>query len=176
MSKAGPMFFASKEIEMPNKIKISGMVTDQAEKPVMSMVICIYRDSKLLDRISTDETGHYMVELGAGLPVTICFNPGQSMLNKTKYNPSVVANLPARKDAVIDRIVLEAGMDGTQETFMDAIAAYGFLATWRDRGIETSDTGSAPLKLAMIKMLTPVVADFQIALSDYFRSLPEEET
>jgi hypothetical protein len=170
------MFFASKEIEMPHKIKISGTVTDQTETPVMSMVICLYRRSELIDRISTDEAGRYTVELEAGPPVTICFNPGQSMLNKTKYNPSVVANVPAKNDAVIDRMILEAGMDGTQETFMDAIAAYGFLATWRDRGIETSDTGSAPLKLGMIKMLTPVVADFQNALSNYFRSLPEEET
>jgi hypothetical protein len=87
----------------------------------------------------------------------------------------VVANVPGNKDAVIDRILLEAGKDGTQETFMDAVAAYGFLASWTDRGIETSDTGSAPLKLGMLKMTTPVVSDFQRELSGYFRGLPEAE-
>jgi hypothetical protein len=173
---SGPMFFASKEIVMPQTITFAGTVIDQAEKPVMSMVICLYRDSRLIDRISTDESGNYIVEIPAGSPVTLCFNPGQSILNKTKYNASVVANVPAKKDAVIDRVLLEAGMDGTQETFMDAIAAYGFLSTWRDRGIETSDTGSAPLKLGMIKMMTPVVAAFQSSLSDYFRSLPDEDS
>ncbi len=160
---------------MPHKITISGIVADQAEKPVANMVICIYRKAGLIDRISTDEAGRYSAELSSGAPVTLCFNPGQSMINKTKYNPSVVANVPGNRDAVIDRILLEAGHDGTQETFMDAIAAYGFLASWTDRGVETSDTGSAPLKLGMIKMTTPVVADFQSALSDYFQSLPEDE-
>jgi hypothetical protein len=160
---------------MPQPITISGTVSDQAEKPVANMVICLYRKSGLIDRISTDEAGRYSTELSSGAPVTLCFNPGQSMINKTKYNPSVVANVPGNKDAVIDRILLEAGKDGTQETFMDAVAAYGFLASWTDRGIETSDTGSAPLKLGMLKMTTPVVSDFQRELSGYFRGLPEAE-
>jgi hypothetical protein len=139
----------------------------------MSMVVCVYRKKGLIDRISTDEAGRYFADLPSGDPVALCFNPGQSMLNKTKYNPSVVANVPGSKDTVIDRILMEDGMDGTQETFMDAIAAYGFLASWTDRGRETSDTGSASLKLGMIKMTTPVVSDFQRALSAYFSALPE---
>lgn len=159
---------------MPHVITISGTVTDQAEKPITSMVICLYRDSKLIDRISTDEAGRYSADIQAGTPVTLCFNPGQSMVNKTVYNASVVANVVARENSVINRVLLEAGHDGSQETFMDAIAAYGFMATWRDRGIETSDTGSAPLKLGMIKMLTPVVSDFQRSLSQYLQKLPEE--
>jgi hypothetical protein len=169
------MFFAPKEIEMPRQITYSGTVTDQAQQPVTSMVICLYRKRELIDRISTDESGAYSVEVSEGEPVTLCFNPGQSMINKTKYNPSVVANVPGNKDAVIDRVLLGAGMDGSQESFMDAIAAYGFLASWTARGLETSDTGSAPLKLGMIKMTTPVVTQFQRALSDYFRSLPADE-
>jgi hypothetical protein len=168
------MFFNSKEIEMPQRITISGLVTDQNAQPIPAMVICAYRNDAIIDRTSTNEAGSYSAEVTAGAPVTLCFNPGATMLNRTKFNPSVVANVPGNKDAVIDRVLLEAGSGGSQETFMDAIAAYGYLATWRDRGVQTSDTESAPGKLGMIKMTTPVVAAFQEALSDYFRKLPPD--
>ena len=158
---------------MPQNITISGTVADQNDAPIMSMVVCVYRNGKIIGRTSTDERGCYTSEAPAGSPLTLCFNPGQTITNREKYNPSVVANVPGGKDAVIDRILLEAGMDGSQETFMDAIAAYGFLAVWTNRKVETSDVSSAPLKLGMIKMTTRVVSAFQDGLSDYFRAIPE---
>jgi hypothetical protein len=92
-----------------------------------------------------------------------------SLNNARDWHPSVVANLEATKDLVLDRLLMRVGMGDSETAAMDALAAYQFCATWTARDPTRAYAEYAALRVSQMKFVTEVLREVQRRLEAHFR-------
>jgi hypothetical protein len=158
---------------MTEKISISGQVRDFQEQPIAMIKIIVYRDDRQIDHVFTDEEGMYEISIPPGSLITILFNTHPTLVNATKWHPSVVANLEAKQDIVLNRFLLKAGQGDSQATFIDALAAYEFCAFWEGNNPHYAET--VPLRMGMMKFISPFLHRIRGELSNFFSELGKQK-
>jgi len=131
--------------------------------------VSVYRDTRLVDYGYTNEAGKYEVSVPTGAPITVCFDTHWSLNNARDWHPSVVANMEATKDIVLDRFLMRVGMGDSETAAMDALAAYQFCATWTAREPNRAYAEYAALRVSQMKFVTEVLGDVQRTLEKHFR-------
>ena len=156
---------------MAEDISISGKVQGydgHDRKPIHMIKVAIYRDRQLVDRVYTDEEGWYMVSVPAGEPITVCFDTHASLTNAREWHPSVVANVDATQDVLLDRVLMRVGTISSETAAIDALAAYQFCAMWADADPHRGYAEHAAARLAMMKFTVGVLLDICNRLQEHF--------
>jgi hypothetical protein len=115
-------------------VSVSGMVQSGDGAPIPMIKVTIYRDDREVTHAFTGEDGKYVVGVANGKPITIRFDTHYSLNNAKDWHPSVVANVSAVKDVVLDRVLLRVGHGDGFTAFIDALSGYEFGAFCEDRG------------------------------------------
>ena len=149
-------------------IDISGTVHATDGQPIFMIQVGVYRDSRELDHVFTDNDGKYKTSAPSGSPITIRFDTHETLNNAADWHPSVVANIDATKDISLDRILARVGTSTDAETSIDALNGYEFGAFWEDRQPNKEYAESALRRLSMIKVPT-IVQDWAHSLKDHFQ-------
>jgi hypothetical protein len=104
-----------------------------------------------------------------GEPITVRFDTHYSLTNARDWHPSVVANVDATHDIVLNRFLFRVGTDeGGQTGFVDALTAYQFCAMWTAGGSEPEYAESALNRLGPFKLTTRVLEDIRQVLIEHF--------
>lgn len=150
-------------------IAVTGVVRSTNDKPIFMIEVTAYRDSQELKHVFTHEDGRYEMSVPGGKPLTLRFDTHDTLNNAIDWHPSVVANVDAAKDIVLDRKLLQAG-DGVDEvTFIDALNGYEFGAYWEEQIPSQGYARSVLARIGMMKIKTPVIAEFWGKLKDHFQ-------
>jgi hypothetical protein len=148
---------------------ISGLVRGYDRTPIHMIEVTIYRDTRVVDRVYTDEEGKYEVSVPMGEPITVRFDTHWSLTNARAWHPSVVANLEATKDIALDRFLMRVGMGDSETAAIDALTAYQFCAMWAAGDPNPAYGEYAALRISQMKFITPVLRDVQQTLEEHFR-------
>jgi hypothetical protein len=154
---------------MAEDITISGQLRSYDQKPIFMIKVTVYRDEHFVDHGYTNEEGRYAVSVPIGEPITLRFDTHYSLTNARDWHPSVVANVDATHDIVLNRFLLRVGTDeGGQTGFVDALTAYQFCAMWTAEGLEPEYAESAVRRLGPFKLTTRVLQDIRQVLQEHF--------
>ena len=174
---AGPIVTALvrkvlKDVSISESISISGQVKDFQEQPISNIKVTIYRDDHEIDHVFTDENGKYDISIPKGNLITIRFDTHPTLVNAKDWHPSVVANLEAKQDIVINRFLLKAGRGVDQATFIDVLAAYEFSAFWEKNNPHYAET--VLVRMGMMKLISLILQKIHGELDDFFRELSKK--
>jgi hypothetical protein len=154
---------------MAEDITISGQLRSYDQKPIFMIEVTVYRDEHFVDHGYTNEEGRYEVSVPRGEPITVRFDTHYSLTNARDWHPSVVANVDATHDIVLNRFLLRVGTDdGGQAGFVDVLAAYQFCAMWTAGGSEPEYAETAVSRLAQLKVTEDVLLDIWRLLLEHF--------
>jgi hypothetical protein len=139
---------------MAENITISGQLRSYDQTPIYMIKVTVYRDRHFIHHGYTNEEGRYEVSVPMGEPISVRFDTHHSLTNARDWHPSVVANVDATHDIVLNRFLFRVGTDeGGQTGFVDALTADRLLldksGTLRDcpRLVTTS---SCPLSVSSV--------------------------
>ncbi|MEU6593995.1 carboxypeptidase regulatory-like domain-containing protein [Streptomyces sp. NPDC046881] len=139
--------------------------------------VSVYRpDLTLIDHTYTNDDGHYSVDVPAGELVTVRFDTHHTLVNARRWQPSLVANVPADDHTALDRYLLPVGDFADTATGVDVLAAF-LLATASHEDAdgdapEESYASAARARLSQIKENTPFLDDVRQVLVRYFEHGP----
>jgi hypothetical protein len=150
-------------------VSVSGMVQSGDGAPIPMIKVTIYRDDREVTHAFTGEDGKYVVGVANGKPITIRFDTHYSANNAKDWHPSVVANVSAVKDVVLDRVLLRVGHGDGFTTFIDALSGYEFGAFCEEREPNQAYAQSAAERLGPMKLPISILQEFQRKLADHFR-------
>ena len=154
---------------MAEDITISGQLRSYDQKPIFMIRVTVYRDEHFVDHGFTNEEGRCKVSVLIGEPITVRFDTHYSLTNARDWHPSVVANVDATHDIVLNRFLLRVGTDeGGQTGFVDALTAYQFCAMWTAGGLEPEYAESALNRLGPFKLTTRALEDIRQVLIEHF--------
>jgi hypothetical protein len=154
---------------MAENITISGQLRSYDLRPIFMIKVTVYRDRLNLAHVFTNEGGDYTISVPTGEPITIRFDTHYSITNAGDWHPSVVANVDATHDIVLDRFLFRVGTDEAGQTgFVDALTAYQFCAMWTADGLEPEYAESAVRRLGPFKLTTGVLQDIRQVLQEHF--------
>ena len=154
---------------MAENITISGQVRSYDQTPIFMIKVTVYRDRQNVAHVFTNEEGKYTISVPMGEPITVRFDTHHSITNAGDWHPSVVANVDATHDIVLNRFLLRVGTDeGGQTGFVDALTAYQFCAMWTAEGLEPEYAESAVRRLGPFKLTTRVLQDIRQVLQEHF--------
>jgi hypothetical protein len=108
--------------------------------------VTVYRDTRFVAKVYTNEEGTYEVSVPTGEPMTVRFHTHWSLNNAREWHPSVMANTEATKDIVLDRLPMRMGMGDSETTAIGALTAYQFCACGRPE-TRTLRMPSTPLRV-----------------------------
>jgi hypothetical protein len=155
---------------MAENITISGQLRSYDQTPISMIKVTVYRDQQYLLHEYTNAEGRYKVSVPKGAPLTVRFDTHHSLTNAKDWHPSVVANIDATHDTVLNRLLFRVGTDeGGQAGFVDALAAYQFCAMWTAGDAEPEYAESALSRLGAFKLTTRVLEDIRQVLLKHFR-------
>jgi hypothetical protein len=160
------------QASMSENISISGQVKDFQEQPISNIKVTIYRDDHEINHVFTDENGRYDISIPKGNLITIRFDTHPTLVNAKDWHPSVVANLEAKQDLMLNRFLLKSGQGFDQMTFIDALAGYEFSAFWEENN--SSYAESVLVRMGMMKLISPVLQKIHRELDDFFRELSKQ--
>jgi len=154
---------------MAENITISGQLRSCDQTPIFMIKVTVYRDQQFVRHGYTNEEGRYEVSVPMGEPITVRFDTHYSLTNARDWHPSVVANVDATHDIVLNRFLFRVGTDeGGQTGFVDALTAYQFCAMWTAGGSEPEYAESALNRLGPFKLTTRVLEDIRQVLIEHF--------
>lgn len=153
---------------MSEEITISGQVCDYDRMPIHMIQVTVYRDRQFVKRVYTNEEGKYSVSVPLGEPITVRFDVHWSLTNAKEWHPSVIANIDAKQDISLDRLLMRVGTGVSETAAIDALAAYQFCAMWAETDVEPTYAEYAHSRLAMMKVVTEVLQEFQVKLQKHF--------
>jgi hypothetical protein len=151
---------------MPEDISIFGQVRGYDETPIHMIRVTVYRDYEL-NHEYTNEEGKYSISVPPGAPITVRFDTHYSLTNAQKWHPSVVANLDAKQDVILNRFLLEVGQYGPDMVVIDALAAYQFSAVWNAADSNPEYAKHAAARLGMMKVPS-VLGSVYTKIRDHF--------
>jgi hypothetical protein len=154
-------------------ISIRGKVQGYDDKPIFNIKVSVYNDKDLLTHGFTGEDGTYAITLPASKIVTVRFDTSTSLNNSRAWHPSVVANIGAEKDLLLDRRLMGVGMGLSETAAIDALHGYEFAALWirvepADEQVAYAETAGA--RIGMLKLATPILTDMEQKLRNYFNN------
>ena len=155
---------------MAEDISIFGQVRAYDETPIHMIRVTVYRDPEAayeLDHEYTNEEGRYSISVPLGAPITVRFDTHYSLNNARKWHPSVVANLDAKQDVMLNRFLLEVGQYGPYMVVIDALAAYQFSAVWNTADSKREYAEHAVARLGMMKVPS-VLGSIYTKIRDHF--------
>jgi post-segregation antitoxin (ccd killing protein) len=158
-------------------ISIRGKVQEYDDKPIFNIKVSVYDDETLLTHGFTGEDGTYAITLPATKIVTVRFDTSTSLNNSRAWHPSVVANISAEKDVLLDRRLMGVGMGLTETAAIDALHGYEFAALWikaEPAANQAAYAETAGARIGMLKLVTPVLRDMEQKLRDYFNNYVPE--
>ena len=125
----------------------------------------------LLTHTFTGEDGTYEITLPARKIVTVRFDTNTSLNNSRAWHPSVVANISAEKDVLLDRRLMGVGMGLTETAAIDALHGYEFAALWlkadpADNQAAYAETAGA--RIGELKLASQILTDMEEKLRNYF--------
>lgn len=163
---------------MSEEISIHGKVQDYNQKPIFMIQVSAWllREDKFsyaeVNRAYTNEDGIYELSVMPGTPITMRFDTHWSLVNAKEWHPSVVANIDAKQDIILNRSLMRVGTGGDDIATLDAFTAYQFCAMWtakeKDRESARTYAESAASRLSQMKMPLPEFAEFQQKLIEFF--------
>jgi hypothetical protein len=154
---------------MAEDISISGQVRGYNRTPIHMIKVTVYRDQQYVAHVYTNEEGKYEVSTSTGEPISIRFDTHWSLTNARDWHPSVVANVDATKDIVLDRILMRVGAVESETGAIDALTAYQFCAMWTAGDSEPQYAEYAAFRVSQIKFTIEVLLDVQNKLQEHFR-------
>jgi hypothetical protein len=184
MSKEGPVIFQDVKAKgllkhiiiggvfmstLADTIAISGQVRGYDRTPIHMIEVTVYRDTRFVTRAYTNEEGRYEVSVPAGEPITVRFDTHWSLTNAQEWHPSVVANIDAKNDIVLDRFLMRVGMGVSETAAIDALSAYQFCAMWTTGDAEPGYAEYAAMRVSRMKLITEAMRDIQQKLEEHFR-------
>ena len=113
--------------------------------------------------------GKYEVSMAMGTPITVRFDTHWSLINARDWHPSVVANIEATKDIVLDRFLMRVGMGNSETAAIGALTAYQFCATWTAGDPNHTYAEDAAFRVSQMKFITEVLSDVQWMLEEHFK-------
>jgi hypothetical protein len=151
-------------------VSIRGKVQGYDDKPIFNIEVGVYDDEHLLTHTFTGEDGAYEITLPARKIVTVRFDTNTSLNNSRAWHPSVVANISAEKDVLLDRRLMGVGMGLTETAAIDALHGYEFGALWirdePDRAAAYAETAGA--RIGELKLASQILTDMEEKLRNYF--------
>jgi hypothetical protein len=150
-------------------MSISGVVRGYDGKAIEMIAVSIYRDTQLVAKEYTNGEGKYEVSVATGIPITVRFDTHWSLVNARHWHPSVVANIDARKDIVLDCVLMGVGMGVSETAAVDALTAYQFCAMWSVGDPNDAYAEHAAFRLSQMKLSTEILGDVQRLLEEHFR-------
>ncbi|MBD5797524.1 hypothetical protein BHU24_17265 [Bacillus pseudomycoides] len=114
---------------MPENISISGQVREYNMTPIFNIKVSVYRYYDPVHHVYTDKDGKYHFSIPSGEPITVCFETDWSQ-NVRGWHPSVVANIQAKQDIVLNRFLMEVSDSKGPNADIDALTAYQFIVNW----------------------------------------------
>jgi hypothetical protein len=150
-------------------IAISGLVRGYDRTPIHMIEVTVYRDLRVVACVYTNEEGRYEVSVTMGEAISVRFDTHWSLTNAREWHPSVVANLEATKDIVLDRFLMRVGMGASETAAIDALTAYQFCAMWTAGDPTPVYAEYTALRVSQMKFITQVLRDVQQTLEEHFR-------
>lgn len=99
------MFVCSVKIlgsgSMPD-ITISGHVYGYDRAPIFNIKVSAYHDRKYVGHVFTNEAGKYQISVPSDTALSVCFDTHETLTNAKEWHPSVVANIDAKQDIVLN--------------------------------------------------------------------------
>ena len=141
---------------MAEVISLFGQVRGYDGTPIHMIRVTVYRDYEVTHEY-TNEEGKYSISVPPDSPITVRFDTHYSLTNARKWHPSVVANVEAKQDVALNRLLLEVGHYGPDLVVVDALAAYQFAAVWNAADPNRQYAEHAAARLGMMKV--PSVLD-----------------
>jgi hypothetical protein len=158
---------------LPDTMSLSGYVRGDERTPIQMINVTVYRDTRDVDHVYTNEAGKYEVSVPTGDPITVRFDTPWSLNNAREWHPSVVATLEAMHDIVLDRFLMHVGMGDSETAAVDALAAYQFCAMWAVGDPDPVYAEHAAFRLSQMKLVTEGLRDVQRTLEAHFRALAQ---
>ena len=152
------------------EISIRGQVRSHNGSPISMIKVSVYRGDEFIAKEYSNDAGHYAISLAAGEPVTVRFDTHWSLTNAKEWHPSVVANLDAGKDILLDRSLVKVGTSGGEMADVDALTAYEFITVWIADEAEPYRKYAAD-RLSQLKMPNYVLSEVQRTLLSSFESM-----
>jgi hypothetical protein len=157
-------------------ISIRGKVQGYDDKPIFDIKVSVYDDKALLTQGFTGEDGTYAIALPASmLParkiVTVRFDTSTSLNDSRAWHPSVVANISAEKDVLLDRRLMGVGMGLTETAAIDALNGYEFAALWikaEPAADQVAYAETAGARIGELKLASQILTDMEEKLRNYF--------
>ncbi len=166
---AALMSLSSTGTALAEEVSLSGRVVAYDRTPIPMIKVTVYRDRQFVARVYTDEEGKYQVSVPGGEPITVSFDTHWSLTNARTWHPSVVANVDAKRDIVLDRFLMRVGTGASETAAVDALAAYQFSALWTAQDPERGYAEHAAFRVSQMKLVTEVLRDVQRQLEEFFR-------
>jgi hypothetical protein len=154
---------------MAEVISISGQLRSYNQTPIHMIEVTVYRDQHFVDHGYSNEEGKYTISVPMGEPITVRFDTHSSLTNAREWHPSVVANVDAKKDIVLDRILMRVGTVDSETSAIDALTAYQFCAMWTARDTDSAYAEYAAFRVSQMKFTIEVLLDIQKKLEEHFR-------
>jgi hypothetical protein len=105
---------------------IHGIVRTTTSQPIFMIKVSVYQDTRLLNKVYTDDEGRYEVAVPSGQMLAILFDTHPTLNNARMWHPSVILNLAASGPMALDRTLVQVGQTGGYTADIDAFMAYQF--------------------------------------------------
>jgi hypothetical protein len=151
---------------MAEDISISGQVRGYNGTPIYMIRVTVYRDYEVAHEY-TSEDGKYRISVPQGAPITVRFDTHYSLTNAREWHPSVVADVNAKQDILLDWFLLQVGMGESDAAAIDALAAYQFSAVWNAQDSNREYAEHAAARLGMLKVPS-VLGSIYDKMRDHF--------
>jgi hypothetical protein len=151
---------------MAEDISISGQVRGFGGTPIHMIRVTVYRDYEVAHEY-TSEDGKYRISVPQGAPITVRFDTHYSLTNAREWHPSVVADVDAKQDVLLDRFLLQVGSGESDAAAIDALAAYQFSAVWNAKDSNRAYAEHAAARLGMLKVPS-VLGSIYDKMRDHF--------
>ena len=158
-------------------VSIRGKVQGYDDKPIFNIEVGVYDDKHLLTHTFTGEDGTYEITLPASKIVTVRFDTSTSLNNSRAWHPSVVANISAEKDVLLDRRLMGVGMGLTETAAIDALNGYEFAALWimaEPAANQAAYAETAGFRIGELKIASRILTDMEEELRNYFNNYRPE--
>lgn len=155
---------------MSENILISGQVQGFDRVPIFNIKVSAYTDWDYLGHGYTNEDGIYQFSIPSKSTISVCFDTHSSLINAKEWHPSVVANLDARQDIVVNRFLTRVGTSNGVMADVDVLSAYQFCALWLniDTSLDKTYAENNAFRLSKMKQPFRELEEFRSKLQEYF--------
>lgn len=155
---------------MPENISISGQVQGFDRVPIFNIKVSAYNDRQYVGHVYTNEEGKYQFSIPSFKTISVCFDIHSSLTNAKEFHPSVVSNIDAKQDIVLNRFLMRIGTSNGATADIDALTAYQYCAMWTniDTHLDRSYAEYTTYRLSQLKLPLRELEEFRGRLEEFF--------